>query len=64
LLAQASAGIDAAIAAAGFETVTLDFVTGASHAQLGQALEIRLFNLNLEGPSVLPAGSQAIDLEV
>lgn len=50
------------IAEAEFETSTVSFTTGATHAQLGEALGIRLVNLN-----AIPAGfTQATspDLEV
>lgn len=50
------------IAEAEFETATVSFTTGATHAQLGEALGIRLVNLN-----AIPAGfTQATspDLEV
>ncbi len=50
------------IAEAEFETSTVSFTTGAANAQLGQALGIRLVNLN-----VLPSGftlATSPDLEV
>lgn len=59
VLASASAGIDAAIAEGTFETVTLDFISDGGPAQLGEALEIRLFNLNLADPTF-----PGVDLEV
>jgi len=59
LLAELSAGIDAAIAEGEFDNITLEHTTGAAPAQLGQALEIRLFNLNLTDPNFVGA-----DLEV
>ena len=65
VLAETSAGIDAPIAEAEFQTVTLDFFSSAIPAQLGQALEIRLFNLNLPDPAQVPINpAVAIDLEV
>lgn len=59
VLATTSAGINAPIAEGEFANVTLEHVSGAAPAQLGQALEIRLVNLNL-----VDANFPGADLEV
>jgi len=59
VLATTSAGINAPIAEGEFANVTLEFISGAAPVQLGQALEIRLVNLNL-----VDGNFPGVDLEV
>jgi len=59
VLATTTAGINAPIAEGAFANVTLEHVSGAAPTQLGQALEIRLVNLNLTDANFTGA-----DLEV
>lgn len=59
ILAQDNNSLAGSIAEGEFETTTVSFTTGSTHAQLGQALQIRLVNLNVIDP-----GSPNADLEV
>lgn len=59
VLASASDDINAPIAEGEFATVILEHISSAAPAQLGQALELRLTNLNLSNPAFTGA-----DLEV
>lgn len=59
LLAQDDNLLGGMIAEGVFETSTISFTSGAIHSQLGQALQIRLVNLN-----VIDAGFPTADLEV
>lgn len=63
LLDSDTEGTDSPIGEGVFETRTLSFTTGATHAALGDNLEIRLFNLNLD-PGLPDDGGPALDLEV
>lgn len=45
-----------------FATSTVQFTTGAAHAQLGQALGIRLVNLNVEDPA-FPDSDLEVDFD-
>lgn len=59
LLAQDNNSLAGSIAEGEFATTNVSFSTGAAHAQLGQALQIRLVNLN-----VVDASAPNADLEV
>ena len=61
VLAEVADGIAAPIGEGEFAPVTLDFITGAAHANLGEALGIRLINRNLDDPAF---PDPDVDLEV
>ena len=65
VIAEVADGIDAPIGEGVFAPVTLDFITGAVHTNLGQNLGIRLINRNLVNPAIVPGpGQPDVDLEV
>jgi len=63
VLATTSAGINAPIAEGEFATVTLEHISGAAPVQLGQALEIRLINLNLTDAN-FPGADLEVDFDL
>ncbi|MGK0169398.1 MAG: hypothetical protein ACI9W2_001119 [Gammaproteobacteria bacterium] len=62
LLAQTSDGISAPIAQGTFETITVEHTTGATPLEEGQALEIRLFSLNLID-NAFPLADSEVDFD-
>lgn len=62
VIAQDVNSLAGAIAEGTFETATVSFTTGAAPAQLGQALGIRLVNLNVLDPSA-PGADLEVDFD-
>jgi len=62
VIAQDANSLAGAIAEGQFATSTVNLVTGASHAQMGQPLAIRLVNLNIVDPK-FPSANLEVDFD-